>query len=58
LMTRLGIKAEQGKFAHATRRNWEATALEKLHGTQTPENSTTMRAQGDTHTQENSRRGG
>jgi hypothetical protein len=57
-MTRLGIKAEQGKFAHATRRNWEATALEKLHGMQTLENSTTMRAQGDTHTQENSRRGG
>jgi hypothetical protein len=42
------IKSEQRKFARATRRIWEATTLEELHGAQTPENSTATRAQRDT----------
>jgi hypothetical protein len=54
----LGIKAERRKFARVTRWNWEVTALEELHGTQTPENSTATREQGDTRAQENSRRSG
>jgi hypothetical protein len=41
----MGIKAEQRKFACATRRNWEATALEELHGAQTQENKTAARVQ-------------
>jgi hypothetical protein len=28
----MGIKAEQRKFANVAGRNWEATALEELHG--------------------------
>jgi hypothetical protein len=54
----MGIKTEQRKFARAVGRDWEATALEELHGAQTPENSTAVRAQGDTRAQENPRRGG
>jgi hypothetical protein len=33
----MGIKTEQRKFAHVAGRNWKATALEELHGAQTPE---------------------
>jgi hypothetical protein len=48
---RAGNTDELGEL-RATRRNWEATALEVLHDAQTPENSTATRAQ------ENPRRGG
>jgi hypothetical protein len=44
----IGNQSRARKFARATRRNWEAMALEEHHGAKTSENSTATRAQGNT----------